>query len=426
VKAPDRGDDAPGEKLGAALRRLLAEIIPFENREADRGPVGALLGQERGHFLHVPLLSDVIGGLAHDRPDVERGAPFEKDTGGVRSPVPGGVVKRRPAVAVGTGRIQSLVEKRADDLGGAPGRRGVKKVFGRAFQVLEALRFIRQAQEESRQTLGGGLEDQAIPSRPWFRQSDPLGEEEIDERAFSAPGREAEGAVPGLVDGIDVRAALDENPGRFGASPFARADDQGRPAVVVARLGPGALPEKRGHSGRAVVRRREVERRLMPGILGLELGAFVDQKVDEGGIPAVSGIMERGIAVVVAGVDEVRRFLDKRLDRLDIILPEGLEDLLRPEPKGEPQDATSNDQQLFHAETSFSVNLNHSHSNLRAKSRRENLRSPQGRFPWRAWESGIIRGPGVKVLYAVAVFGHGLRHAAPKSLFSWPKGRLSP
>jgi len=55
---------------------------------------------------------------------------------------------------------------------------------------------------------------------------------------------------------------------------------------------------------------------------------MIDEKADQLRVLPYGGVMERGHADAVAGVQNLRRFLDERLDCLDIAFAERIEDFL--------------------------------------------------------------------------------------------------
>ena len=255
--------------------------------------VGPLSGQEPGHGLHLPLQGDVIGGLAHDRPGVEGSALLDEDPGGVGPAVPGGVMKRRPAEPVGPAPGRSLCRGggRRSRRTRPPPRRGGGKVRRRGW--LRSCPALVSRRKSLRQALGRGQGEPHPPSLPALRHAGPLFEEKVDEVRLPAPGGELERVGPELVHGIDVRAGLDKEAARGRLAPLARAEDEGRPPIIVprsrARL-PVREERPRPPAGRSS--RRYGAASWASASVASSFGALIDEKMDEVGVPAVSGVME--------------------------------------------------------------------------------------------------------------------------------------
>jgi len=68
--------------------------------------------------------------------------------------------------------------------------------------VFQVLRFIGQAPEKRHQAFVGGLGQHPLPGLSAFRNTRPFFEKEVDEITLAPPGRETEGPVSELVDGV--------------------------------------------------------------------------------------------------------------------------------------------------------------------------------------------------------------------------------
>ena len=178
--------------------------------------------------------------------------------------------------------------------------------------------------------MGSRQGEQAPPRFARFRNRRSPFEEEVYELALAPPGGKPECRTAEFVGGIDPRSSIEQDPGRGGLTPLARAEDKCRAGVIIPFFQICPPLDQDLRSLGPVVHRRQVERCRSARILEFELGALVQKIVNERCIITHHGIMQRRHAVTVSRVEDGRGFLNESLDRLDVALAERVKNLLRP------------------------------------------------------------------------------------------------
>ena len=221
---------------------------------------------------------DVPGSLAEAVPAVRVGALVEQEADRLLARHERGVVERRPAVAVRLVDVGRCGQQAFQDADGAAGcgvvqqRPSARPGSGRAHAEVD------QLGEQRVERVLRGLGEQLVPGPGVGRNRGAAVEQQFDNRAEPAPGRELERRVAELVAGVHVGLPVDQHPGEVDVSRFARHQGERRAAVAVGRVHRGARGEEPRGDRHPTPHAGLRQRRFSPGVLGVDVRLLLDEE----------------------------------------------------------------------------------------------------------------------------------------------------